>query len=272
MRCLLFIEILIATLLFQACEQSMELVDRPVEVDFRICESMSTRSGKMLFAVGDSIGIFAVKRTDVNKPALPGIQNNQAYNVKWIKTVEGWSPASAIDKVVWVQDGTPLDFYAYYPYQREVENPESMILAVQKNQVDEQAFMLSDFLRAANTQGLTEGVVELNFFHLFALMDVKLIREGDVVATDATLEASDVCTKVSLNLGTGVQTPLEMGRVRFFCENPSMRLYRGILPAQEFLGGIATLQIDEKGVTYVYAFKDMALRSGSCQKFELNLK
>ena len=267
-----FIKILLIALLFQACEQSMERVDDPLEVDFRVCESVPTRSGKMVFDIGDSIGIFAVKRVDVNKPALPGSQNNQAHNVKWVKTAEGWRPASAIDKVVWAQDGTPLDFYAYYPYQEEVKNPESIILAVQKNQIDEQALVLSDFLRATNTQGLTEGVVELNFSHLFALLDVQLIREGGDIAPDAALVVTDVCTKVSVNLGTGIQTPVEMGRVQLFCANPSTHVYQGVLPAQEFVGGTATFQIDDKGVNYVYTFKDMTLQSGSSQKFELNLK
>lgn len=272
MKYLGFIKILLITLLLQACEQSMEFAGNSVEVDFRICESVPTRSGKMIFNVGDSIGIFAVKRVDVNKPALPGSQNNQAHNVKWVKTAEGWRPASAVDKVVWVQDGTPLDFYAYYPYQRDVMNPDSIILAVQKNQIDEQALILSDFLRAVNIQGLTEGVVELNFSHQFALINVKLIREGGGIESDAALVATDVCTKVAFNLGTGVQTPMETGRVQLFCENPASHIYQGIVPAQEFTGGTATFQIDDKGVTYVYAFKDMTLQPGSCQRFELNLK
>lgn len=272
MRYLDVIKILLVTLSFQACEQPMELINEPVEVDFRICESVPTRSGKMFFEVGDSIGIFAVKRIDMSEPALPGIHNNQAHNAKWIKTIDGWLPASPLDKVVWPQDGTPLDFYAYYPYQSNLVNPDSIIIAVRNNQIDEQSLIASDFLRAVNMHGLTTGEVELRFSHQFVLMNVKLSHKGMNIAPDATLIAADVCTKVFLNLGSGMQTPMEWGRVQFLCENPSLHVYQGILPVQEFVGGIATLQIDDQGINYVYAFEDMKLQSGFCQKFEIDLK
>ncbi|MFR3331571.1 MAG: fimbrillin family protein [Odoribacter splanchnicus] len=267
-----FVKILFIALLLCACEQAVEFVDIPAEVDFRICESLPTRSGKLDFAIGDSIGIYAVKRVDANVPALPGVTSNQAHNVKWIKTVDGWRPASPMDKVVWTQDGSPLDFYAYYPYQREAVNPEEIILSVQKNQIDEQSFLQSDFLRAVNAQGMTEGEVELRFSHALTMLEVKLASEQVAITSDATLVASEVCTKVALNLGSGIQTSLETGRVQFFCVNPEDHVYHVILPSQEFADGNAVLQIDVSGIIYVYALKNLMLQSGSRQKFEINLK
>lgn len=267
-----FVKILFVALLFQACEQSVCEIAVPTEVNFRICESLPTRSGKISFAIGDSIGIYAVKRVDANKPAVLSAQNNQAHNVKWVKTTKGWRPASPMDKVVWSQDGTPLDFYAYYPYQRDAIDPTAIILSVQKNQTDKQDLVSSDFLRATNLQGLTTGEVELKFTHLFAMLDVQLKRDGSSIAPDATLTASDVYTKISLNLGSGTQTPQETGHVQFLCSNPTVNMYQAILPAQNFVDGTPVLKIDEQGITYVYALKNVTLGSGSRQKFELNLK
>lgn len=42
--------------------------------------------------------------------------------------------ASLKDKIVYPQDGTELDFYAYYPYSRDAINPESIPVGVKPDQ------------------------------------------------------------------------------------------------------------------------------------------
>ena len=165
-------------------------------MSFRIHSASFTRGGKDDFVVGDSIGIYAVKRTAPETAAVPGVTGNQAHNAKWVKTEEGWAPATPTDKVVWSQDGEPLDFYAYWPYVREASRPDSMIFEVN-------TMPNADVLRAANVRGLTDGEVELAFEHAFSLVEVEILGEGIDFLPELTVKAIHVKTKTAWNIGTG---------------------------------------------------------------------
>lgn len=260
-------------MLFASCEQSdPQLEETSNEVHFVIHQSPMSRSGKELFNIGDSIGIFAVKRTNPNQIAVPGTAGNQTHNAKWIKTETGWMPASPFDKVIWAQDGTPIDFYAYYPYSREAVNPEAIVLSVSATQNVASLFEASDALRAANTQGLTGGDVDLWFEHLFALVDVNLKSETFTISSDMKVTARNVCTAVQLNLGTGVQTPMGTGNVTLHSVNEDGKMWHGILPPQEIAADHKLLQCEQSGEVFIYGASAVSLTSGSRQKFEINLK
>ena len=262
------------SVLFAACEQSeyTQSEENQKEVRFLIHQSQTSRTGKERFNVGDSIGIFAVKRASADQIATPGTSGNQAHNAKWVKTEEGWRPASPIDKIVWPQDGAPIDFYAYYPYSREAVNPDAIVLSVNTSQEAASAFETSDALRAANTQGLTEGDVELWFEHLFALIDVNLKSETFAIDSLMQVSALGVCTKVQLNLGTGEQTSVETGNVTLYGASTDGKVWYGILPTQEIAAEHKFLQCEQNSEVYVYRTSGVSLTSGSRQKFEINLK
>lgn len=266
--------IVVWSVLFAACEQSeyTQSEENQKEVHFLIRQSQMSRTGKEHFNVGDSIGIFAVKRTNPDEITVPGTSGNQAHNAKWVKTEEGWMPASPIDKVIWPQNGVPVDFYAYYPYSREAVNPEAIVLSVSSTQDVASAFEASDALRAANTEGLTDGDVELWFEHLFALVDVNLKSETFTIDSLMQVTARDVSTVVQLNLGTGVQTSVETGNVTLYGASTDGKVWYGILPQQEIAADQKLLQCEQSGEVYIYSTSGVSLTSGNRQKFEINLK
>ena len=262
------------SVLFAACSQSeyTRLEENQKEVRFSIYQSQMSRAGKVCFNVGDSIGIFAVKRTTPNQVAIPGTSGNQAHNAKWVKTENGWRPASPIDKVVWSQDGTPIDFYAYYPYSREAINPEAIKLSVSTTQDVASPFDNSDDLLAENTQGLTDGEVELWFGHLFSLVNINLKSESFEIDSSMLVTARDVGTAILLNLGTGVQTPMGTANVTFYRASANDNVWSGILPPQRIVEEQALLQFEQSGEVYIYKTNGVNLTAGNHQKFEINLK
>lgn len=256
-----------------ACEHALDLGKEHVEREcrFNVHTSSFTRSGKDVFSVGDSIGIYAVKRSENGKPAIPAQAGNQAHNAKWIKTEEGWQPASPMDKVLWSQDDCPLDFYAYYPYQRSASDPAAINFSVNLNQTSEEIVGESDLLRAANTRGLTEGDVELQFEHMFSLLEIKLT--GDILPDPPVkLTANEIVTSVLLDLGTGNLSPVATGKVLSCCVDSMQMLYRMILPSQDVEEGTAFLSCESGDITYMYRSPGITLEPACLQKFEIEVK
>lgn len=238
------------------------------EVSFRIHSALFTRGGKDDFVVGDSIGIYAVKRTAPETAAVPGVTGNQAHNAKWVKTEEGWAPATPTDKVVWSQDGEPLDFYAYWPYTREVSRPDSMIFEVN-------TMPNADVLRAANVRGLTDGEVELAFEHAFSLVEVEILGEGIDFLPELTVKAIHVKTKTAWNIGTGAFIHSEDGATtaEFAVTDAAARLFRVVLPPQSIATEEPFLQCDNGDVAYMYTpAESFDLSAGSLQRMKITLK
>lgn len=259
-------------LLFGACAE--ELTDRPEqstgvkEVNFRIHSALSTRSGKDAFEVGDSIGIYAVKRMAPESVAVPSVSGNQAHNAKWVKTEEGWEPATPMDKVVWSQDGEPLDFYAYWPYCREASRPDSMIFEVN-------TMPNADVLHATNMQGLTDGEVELAFKHAFSLVEVEILGDGIEFLPELMVKAINIKAKTAWNIGTGAFIHSEDGATttEFSVADAEKRVYRVVLPSQRIDADVPFLQCDNGDVTYIYTPGEaIELTAGSLQKMEITLK
>ena len=260
-------------LLFGACVQDHsaeypEPSSSAKEVNFRIHSSLSTRAGKSDFEIGDSIGIYAVKRTTSATVAVPAIQGNQAHNAKWVKTEDGWKPATPIDKVVWSQDSSPLDFYAYWPYSREASRPDSILFAV--NVMPD-----ADVLRAANIQGLTDGEVELVFQHAFSLVEVEILGENIDFLPELAVKAINVNTKTAWNIGTETFMHSEDGAtmVDFSVEDVEKRIFRVVLPPQQIAAETPFLQCDNGDIAYIYTpAESIDLRVGSLQKIRVTLK
>lgn len=257
-----------------ACERTPDVEVAPAarEVEFEIRQSLLSRAGKEEFSVGDSIGIFAVARSEAGSTALPGISGNQAHNVKWVKTEEGWLPDSPFDKVIWTSDGKPLDFYAYYPYRRDVADPTAIELSVGADQNGEGGLEVSDALRAVNTGGLTDGKVELVFNHLFSLLEVGVSSDVVPITSLMRVTVNGVATKVAMNLGTGESTALSEGTVVLLPVDSGHTLFQGILPAQSVPEGTKFLQCEQDGVVYIYQSDGVNLLPGQQRRFELKLR
>ena len=241
------------------------------EIRFRIYNPETTRAESMTtFRVGDSIGIYAVKRMDKNSPALPTASGNQGHNAKWILTEEGWTPATPADRIVWTPDGTPLDFYAYYPYQRNASDPTAILLITAKDQREGETFLHTDFLRAANTEGQTNGEVELHFNHLFSQVEITL-SQPPVDPDSWSVTMVNVLTTATLHLGKGTLATDTKGEVALHTTGNGR--FAGILPPQTIEAGTPFAHCENGPAMYIYTPSHaFTLSSGERQRIELTLK
>ena len=250
------------------------------EVCFRVSRSddLFARATAIGFEVGDSIGIYAVKRDVSGEVKLPASSGNQAHNAKWIKTIEGWRPASLKDKVVYPQDGAKLDFYAYYPYNRDAVNPEAIPVTVKTDQSTMTSQKISDWMAARNTEGVNEGEVDLVFRHELACMEVE-VQAGNRIAPTVGLkvQVTGIVPEYTYNFGTDVFTgstgsgTIDMRRLED-SEDIDSFTFRAFLPAQTVAAGTHLFRCLQDGKIYMYQGEEVVLTRGNRTRFIFTLK
>ena len=97
---------------------------------------------------------------------------------------------------------------------------------------------------ATNVRGLKEGDVELQFKHLFSLIEVKLESDNILSMSSVNVMANEVTTNVSFNLGSGEQIPLVTGKVTLCDIDPEQMLYQAVLPSQRLQEGLSFLHCE----------------------------
>ena len=258
--------------LWVACSQEVKEFDmqsREREVSFRIEKNM-TKVLDTEFAIGDSIGIFAVKRVDQNQIAVPGNTGNQAHNVKWVKTEEGWQPASLADKIVYPQDGAKLDFYAYFPYNRDAVQPNMIHLVVKSAQNNLEGLQASDIMVAYNRLGSNEGEVELVFSHVLSMVDLKISE--DINPADIQVQMADILVDAYLDLATDQLTNgSTYGAVNMLREE-NEAVFRAYVPAQSIMDGTALFRCMVGEKIYIYTTQGVEFIRGHRLHFDLSLK
>jgi hypothetical protein len=136
------------------------------------------------FEGGDEIGLFAVKRKKTDSVAdLKSTRNeNFIHNVRltynsfrneWVLDAPISYPVNAK-----AQD-TIYDFYAYYPYQEDLDPTAMTINGVLDNQEGRSTLGKSDFMTAYKRGHVYEdGAVKLKFEHHFSLVKLDVLSTG----------------------------------------------------------------------------------------------
>ena len=203
---------------------------------------------------GDEIGVFAV--THGQPLAASG---NFIHNVKLTYSSangDAWtSPA------YWPQDGTVLDFYAYYPYDANATDPTAITFKVkidQSERADHKSnYNLSDLLTAKGDNygsGYGKGqTVSLQFSHALAMVQVTLDNTTGAIDhnQDVTVMLRDFKTGAALNLGASGD-PL----VTLMADNNDVEaitmcrvadaagyVYRALIPAQTIVKSATLFRI-----------------------------
>lgn len=171
------------------------------------------------FEKGDAVGLYVV-----NQPAELAASGNHADNVKFTYDGDRWV---AEKDLYWVDDKTPADFYAYYPYMESVDI-ESCSISVQQDQSTEAGYKASELL-FGKTLGIapTPDPVLISTRHLMSCLLVELKTgtgwtDTDISAATVTLLGLKTAVKVDLkNIGITVDgeaaeiTPLNLGAGAF---------------------------------------------------------
>lgn len=243
LKCTLFY---IMVLLLSGCNKHDIETDKisAQEVSFDISgtkswHNITSKANESGFSTGDSIGIFAVKRTVPLTAATPAAEANYAHNVKWVYDGSKWTPATEKDKIYYPGDGTKLDFYAYYPYSGETDNPLAISIGAGDRQNLEQDFRMSDFMTAANITGINgDNNISLQFNHRFVMIEVS-------ITADAGIDLSDIGKVGLLNVGSRATLSLA-GNTTTIDERSDIVMHRpaagefkwnAIIPAQNIEAG-----------------------------------
>lgn len=269
-----------------SCSEKMVDQQQEKAVNFIVTsDRMQTKASATAFAIGDAIGIYAVKRKTEDTPANPTASGNYAHNVKWVNTENGWRPADVKDVIVYPEDGTRLDFYAYYPYcdykgdDEGNNDPRNFWFELQGDQNEGDNFTFSDFMAASNQNGNTQGEVELKFEHKLSLLEMELEAENGIDLQDLSeVYVSDVISCFYMNFYTNEMElwededrikPLYMKQIQ---DIDGKLVFQVLLPSQTIAQGKTLFNYVVGDIKYVYKSDELELLPGTKTRFKIKLQ
>lgn len=199
-----WILILSALLVFSCKKSANENVAPVVPVEQeKIPINIATAVTKVTdtaFEKEDAIGLYVV-----NQPASLAYNGNHADNVKFTFDGQKWISE---EELYWLDDVTPADFYAYYPYMEKISDVQACSVSVKTDQRTEAGYKSSEFL-SGKVIGVapTAEPVHINTRHLMSLLKVELKAgtgwtEEDMNVAEVTLLGLKTEAKVNLSDGT----------------------------------------------------------------------
>lgn len=239
----------------------------------------------------DGIGIFAVRHATGAEGFLDPSGDNFIQNInmtygqggKWTPSIQLWWP-SGTDK---------LDFYAYYPYDKNVTDPTQIVFDVLADQSGwangRPDFSRQDLMIAKadnNGKGYGKGeIVSLTFSHALAMIQLSIPSTGKGAGpeeeTSVTLKGVKLKSivnlggangpEVNLAAGDNPEREVKMHRVEILGDRDSYNnyTYRALIPAQElpakddfFLIASGNELYQGKGVT-----RNLTLTAGTAELF-----
>lgn len=186
------------------------------------------------FENGDEIGVFAVKEGEVLLAS-----GNYEDNRKLVYNGASWELKGA--DVFYPTDGTKLSFYAYYPYNADID-PTNLAFEVKTDQSNAAGYSASDFL-VATAKEQTEANINLLFAHTHALVQVEVVRGKNMPNITSSLEVSlhNRITSSLIDWNTSkatAQSEVRKDIRMLLVENSSnSHIYRVLVPAQTVASG-----------------------------------
>lgn len=239
----------VAMLAMNSCEKENEMntgeqKGTPVEFEMGINSITKTvtedNSYATTFAEGDSVGIFVFDGTST-------IVTNAQYKLQDGKWVAQGSP-------IYAESGKTYSYYAYYPYNVEATNIESISLSVATDQT--KGYNSSDALiaKTENVAGETTEV-KLGYAHAFSLVQVVLSGKEASESTIVTLQNINPTASINLKTGTVGDASAPSGTVNVTmkpCTTPLT--YRAIVPAQIIEANKSLLKASTPNKEYSFTY------------------
>ncbi|MCA5004764.1 SUMF1/EgtB/PvdO family nonheme iron enzyme [Sphingobacterium bovistauri] len=135
-----------------------------IETKLALSAPISRTDFSTQFTVGDSIGVFAVP---TGQPLANS--SNLIHNIKVTYNGTDWQ-----SNIKWPLGNPNLDFYAYYPYDPQMTNPNDYKFVIKSDQSKSNNYAASDLMSAKSVNKNIGSTVSLNFTHLLTLMQVEL--------------------------------------------------------------------------------------------------
>ena len=203
---------LLASLLGISCRQTTHEQPRPSGQPIRINAVCVPSENAVLdndtaFEDGDRAGLYVVNRINGKMESLLP-SGNHIDNMRF--TYHGtWTPSQPI---YWMDEQTKADFYLYYPYSSEMDDPRYWTVNVPTDQSTEVAMLQADVLvgRAFNVAPACQAV-ELKARHMMSRLTITLqasqgMTEEKLREADLKVLVNGLITEATVNIATAIAT------------------------------------------------------------------
>lgn len=203
---------LLASLLGISCRQTTHEQPQPSGQPIRINALCVPSENAVLdndtaFENGDRAGLYVVNRINGKMESLLP-SGNHIDNMRF--TYHGtWTPSQPI---YWMDEQTKADFYLYYPYSSEMDDPRYWTVNVPTDQSSEAAMLQADVLvgRAFNVAPASQAV-ELKARHMMSRLTITLqasqgMTEEKLREADLKVLVNSLITEATVNIATAIAT------------------------------------------------------------------
>lgn len=203
---------LLASLLGISCRQTTHEQPQPSGQPIRINTVCVPSENAVLdndtaFEDGDRAGLYVVNRINGKMESLLP-SGNHIDNMRF--TYHGtWTPSQPI---YWMDEQTKADFYLYYPYSSEMDDPRYWTVNVPTDQSTEAAMLQADVLvgRAFNVAPANQAV-ELKARHMMSRLTITLqasqgMTEEKLREADLKVLVNGLITEATVNIATAIAT------------------------------------------------------------------
>lgn len=203
---------LLASLLGISCRQTTHEQPQPSGQPIRINAVCVPNENAVLdndtaFEDGDRAGLYVVNRINGKMESLLP-SGNHIDNMRF--TYHGtWTPSQPI---YWMDEQTKADFYLYYPYSSEMDDPRYWTVNVPTDQSSEAAMLQADVLvgRAFNVAPASQAV-ELKARHMMSRLTITLqasqgMTEEKLREADLKVLVNGLITEATVNIATAIAT------------------------------------------------------------------
>lgn len=203
---------LLTSLLGISCRQTTHEQPQPSGQPIRINAVCVPNENAVLdndtaFEDGDRAGLYVVNRINGKMESLLP-SGNHIDNMRF--TYHGtWTPSQPI---YWMDEQTKADFYLYYPYSSEMDDPRYWTVNVPTDQSSEAAMLQADVLvgRAFNVAPASQAV-ELKARHMMSRLTITLqasqgMTEEKLREADLKVLVNGLITEATVNIATAIAT------------------------------------------------------------------
>lgn len=241
--------ILISLFLFSSCQKEEFLVEQSLYVSFSVSPDTRATNELMRFEPGDEVGVYVLDKT-VNASAALKPVGNYADNKRFV-----WDEAkhafiaSDRDNLIFNAPDKKLEFYVYYPYQRQVTDATNLLHVIQGTGKQD------DFLFGINNEYSGSKTIPVTFRHLLSRVD---IRYTSTENRDATKMSVNTYTDLKINLASGTVATVTNRRVAISLEKqllPDCASFTGIVAPQTWNVGEQFAELSYSGGgSYPFSF------------------
>ena len=241
----------------------------------------SSRADESGFADGDRFGAYVVNYSG-GQPGQLALTGNQVNNVAIGYTADDnqWTPATPI---YWLDDKTPADVYAYYPFTNGMSDVEAHRFEVSADQSiagsdgDMGTYEASDFLWAKASRVAPGTRINLSFSHRLAGVKVVLeqgsgFAEGEWEKLPRTVTVDNTVRTAYIDLSTGTATVNGTFDRHVTMNSDATDSYRAVVVPQSVAAGKTTIGITIDGTAYNYTRGEgMTYTAGKLHVFTLRV-